>query len=157
VAEPHPDDHGRVTIDNVHHLGRATRVDAAMPRAMCDAMLAVLPLDPPGLTETPYSIAVLVHLPVTLSPGGAKAGSWAKAVQLDLEAKDVIAREPASPQRWHRAVDTRARHRRRPAALRHGSEPPSSYASRIFVTSSFRIWSIASIARAAPAGSGPPR
>ena len=33
----------------------------------------------------------------------AKAGWWAKAVQLDLEAKGTLVREPAKPLRWHRA------------------------------------------------------
>ncbi len=46
--------------------------------------------------------AVVAHLPEDLFPGGATAGWWAKAVQLDLEAKGAIAREPVKPLRWHR-------------------------------------------------------
>jgi hypothetical protein len=41
------------------------------------------------------------HLPADLFPGGEKAGWWVKAVQLDLEAKRVIARTP-SPVRLYR-------------------------------------------------------
>jgi hypothetical protein len=36
-------------------------------------------------------------------PGGAKAGWWAKAVQLDLEAKGVVKREKTSPIRLYLA------------------------------------------------------
>jgi hypothetical protein len=46
---------------------------------------------------------VRLHLPDDEFPGGAKAGWWTKCVQLDLEAKGVIVREPsAKPLRWHR-------------------------------------------------------
>jgi hypothetical protein len=41
----------------------------------------------------------LKHLPEELFPGGAKAGWWTKAVQLDLEAKKVIVREKTTPLR----------------------------------------------------------
>jgi hypothetical protein len=46
---------------------------------------------------------VITHLPVELFPGGAKAGWWAKTVQLDLEAKGIIAREKAKPLRLRKA------------------------------------------------------
>ena len=46
--------------------------------------------------------AVLPHLPADLFPGGAKAGGWMKTVQLDLEAKRIIAREKTKPLQWHR-------------------------------------------------------
>jgi Family of unknown function (DUF6958) len=47
--------------------------------------------------------AVLPHLSATLFPDGAHAGWWLKTVQLDLEAKGVIAREKTTPLRLHRA------------------------------------------------------
>lgn len=50
--------------------------------------------------------ALVPHLPDDLFPGGAKAGWWSKAVQLDLEAKGVIARESSKPLRWHRHSTT---------------------------------------------------
>jgi len=49
--------------------------------------------------------AVVPHLPDDLFPGGAKAGWWSKAVQLDLEAKGVIARESSKPLRWYRNAE----------------------------------------------------
>jgi len=93
---------GRVRIENVNHPGLSTTVDAGMYEAMREALLAVLPSKAPGMTESQMRTAVLPALPADLFPGGAKAGWWAKAVQLDLEAKGVIARELSRPLRWHR-------------------------------------------------------
>lgn len=92
----------RVKIENVNHPGSSTSVDAAMYQAMREALLAVLPEVRPGLTEAQMRAAVVSRLPEDLYPGGARAGWWAKAVQLDLEAKGVIARETSRPLRWHR-------------------------------------------------------
>lgn len=94
---------GRVTIENVNHPGRTTTADAGMYEAMRDAMLEVLPPSAPGLTQGELRDAVIPHLPDDLFPGGAKAGWWAKSVQLDLEAKGVIEREASRPLRWHRS------------------------------------------------------
>jgi len=99
---------GRVAIENVNHPGKTTVVDAAKYRAMRGALLAVLPDAAPGLTEAAFREAVLAHLPDDVFPGGATAGWWAKAVQLDLEAKGVIARERTTPLRWHRLPATGA-------------------------------------------------
>lgn len=93
---------GRVTIENVNHPGRTSTADAGMYYAMREAMLKVLPPAAPGLTQDQMRDAVAPHLPADLFPGGAKAGWWAKSVQLDLEAKGLIARESSSPLRWHR-------------------------------------------------------
>jgi hypothetical protein len=46
--------------------------------------------------------AVVLHLPRDLFPGGAKAGWWAKTVQLDQEAKGTIVRDTGKPLRWRR-------------------------------------------------------
>ena len=70
---------------------------------MQQAMWKVLPATAPGLTQSEIRDAVVPHLPEDLYPGGAKAGWWAKAVQLDLEAKGTLVREPTKPLRWHRA------------------------------------------------------
>lgn len=94
-------EHERVTVENVNVPGYATRVDAAMYRAMKQAMLKVLPTRPPGLTQSEIRQAVRAHLPEDLYPGGAKAAWWAKTVQLDLEAKGEMEREPSKPLRWH--------------------------------------------------------
>src|SRR5512136_630420 len=106
MAERASDPRGRVEIENVNHPGRTTMVDAAMYDAMRAALLAALPSERPGLTQTEMRAAVLPHLRSDLFPGGAKAGWWSKAVQLDLEAKRLVVREPTSPLRWHRVART---------------------------------------------------
>jgi uncharacterized protein YdhG (YjbR/CyaY superfamily) len=93
---------GRVAIESVVHPGKTKDVDAGMYHAMRDALLEALPAESPGLTRDEILEAVPPLLPVDLFPDGAKAGWWSKAVQLDLEAKGVIAREPSRPLRWHR-------------------------------------------------------
>lgn len=92
----------RVVLENVNVPGRTTRVDAGMYATMRKAMLRVLPSKEPGLTQTEIREAVVRHLPSDLYPGGAKAGWWAKAVQLDLEAIGLVARERTTPLRWHK-------------------------------------------------------
>jgi len=92
----------RVTIENVHHPGSTSTVDAGMYYAMREAMLKVPSAEAPGLTQAQMQDAVLPQLPDDLFPDGAKAGWWSKSVQLDLEAKGVIARERSKPLRWHR-------------------------------------------------------
>ncbi len=92
----------RIEIENVLQPGKTYRVDAAKFAAMRDAMVAVLPDAAPGLTPPQIKQAVLPHLPESLFPGGDKAGWWIKAVQLDLEAKGIIARAPTAPVRLHK-------------------------------------------------------
>jgi len=46
---------------------------------------------------------LLARLPRTLFPEGAKAGWWAKTVQLDLEAKGILSREETKPLRLPKA------------------------------------------------------
>lgn len=103
AAKPSGASGARVEIENVNHPGRSSLVDAAMYGAMRAAVLAVLPASAPGLTQGEMRAAVLAHLPADLYPGGAKADWWSKAVQLDLEAKGLVARESTTPLRWHRA------------------------------------------------------
>ena len=92
-----------IVVENVNHPGSRRPVDAAMYHAMRRTLLRVLPSRNPGLTQDEMLRAVLPHLPVDLFPGGAKGGWWMKTVQLDLEAKKVIAREKARPLRLHRS------------------------------------------------------
>ena len=92
----------RITVENVNVPGYTTRIDATMYHAMRGALLKILPSKEPGLTQDEMRFGVVPHLPKDLFPGGAKAGWWAKAVQLDLEAKGAIAREATKPLRWHR-------------------------------------------------------
>ena len=92
----------RIVVENVNHPGQTTRVDAGKYAAMRSALLKALPGKAPGLTQAELFKAVLRHLPREHFPGGAKASWWAKTVQLDLEAKGLVAREATKPLRWHR-------------------------------------------------------
>lgn len=95
------DEDGMITVENVNHPGKTSRVQAEMYLAMHEAFLAALPNEPPGLNQSEVREAVNSHLPEELYPGGAKVGWWAKTVQLDLEAKGDLVREDCSPLRWH--------------------------------------------------------
>lgn len=92
----------KVDVRNVNTPGRITRLDRAKYEAMRDALLAVLPGEGPGMKVPDAKAALLPKLPDDLFPGGDKAGWWLKAVQLDLEAREVIARAPGSPVRLFR-------------------------------------------------------
>lgn len=91
----------KISIENVGQPGKIYRVDAAKYAAMRKAVLAALPDKPPGLDVAALIAAVKPGLPNDLFPGGETAGWWVKAVQLDLEAKKLIARVPA-PVRLYR-------------------------------------------------------
>ena len=92
----------KVAMENVNSPGRAVRVDADKYNAMKSAILAVLPASPPGLTVAELKRRLLPLLPENIFPGGAKAGWWLKGVQLDLEAKRLIARVESKPLRLRR-------------------------------------------------------
>ncbi len=93
----------KIEMENVNHPGQVKRVDADMYEAMKRAFLKILPKRSPGLTEAEIRERVIAHLPGDVFPEGAKAGWWTKAVQLDLEAKGVVAREKTKPLRWRKA------------------------------------------------------
>ena len=92
----------RVEMLNVASPGHVVRVEKAKYDAMKDALLAAVPKAQPGLTVVGIKARVLPLLPENLFPGGAKAGWWLKGVQLDLEARGMIARENVKPLRLHR-------------------------------------------------------
>ena len=91
----------KIEMQNVNHPERVVRVDADKYEAMKQAFLKILPVTAPGLTAAEALAGVLPHLPEDLFPQGAKAGWWMTGVQLDLEAKGIIAREKTKPLRWH--------------------------------------------------------
>ena len=93
----------KIELENVNHPGQVKRVDANMYEAMKRAFLKILRKTSPGLTVAEIQERVTVHLPEELFPGGAKAGWWTKAVQLDLEAKGIVAREKTKPLRLRKA------------------------------------------------------
>jgi len=92
----------KVAIENFISPGHVTRVDKAKYEAVKHALLAVLPAAAPGVSVADAKAQLLPLLPQELFPGGDKAGWWLKAVQIDLEAKGVIAREATKPLRLHR-------------------------------------------------------
>jgi hypothetical protein len=92
----------RIEIENVVSPGKVYRVDRAKYEAMRRAYLQAAPTSPPGLTIAEIQRRLLARLPEDHFPGGAKAGWWAKAVQLDLEAKGILARGSGSPVRLWR-------------------------------------------------------
>ncbi len=92
----------RIDMLNVASPGHVVRVEKPKYDAMKDALLAAVPAGEPGLTVAEIKARVLPLLPETMFPGGAKAGWWLKGVQLDLEARGLIARENVKPLRLHR-------------------------------------------------------
>lgn len=89
----------RVEMRSITSPDFAMQVDKAKYDAMKAALLAAIPAGKPGLTIAEIKARVLPLLPGDLFPGGAKAGWWLKGVQLDLEARGVIARENTKPLR----------------------------------------------------------
>ena len=102
---PTPSD--RIEVRNITSPNHISHVDRAKYTAMRTALLAVLPKTAPGLTVAQAQAALLPLLDPDHFPGGAKAGWWMKCVQLDLEARGVIARAATPPVRLHR-TDTKA-------------------------------------------------
>jgi hypothetical protein len=98
-----PDD--KITVENVNSPDRTTRLDRAKYEAMRKALLTILPTEAPGMKVAEAKAALLPHLDQDLFPEGTKAGWWLKAVQLDLEAKRVIARAEGSPVRLYFVAD----------------------------------------------------
>ena len=90
---------GKIAVENPNRPGKVRRVDAHRYRAMKRAFLKVVPKTSPGLTLEEIRERLTAHLPGELFPGGAKAGWWAKTVQLDLEAKGLVARAETRPLR----------------------------------------------------------
>ncbi|QND51766.1 hypothetical protein HB779_07505 [Phyllobacterium sp. 628] len=93
----------KVRVENVNHPGSKQRLDQVKYDAMKEAYLKVLPVTAPGLTVVEIREQLTDVLSQEVFPGGAKAGWWAKAVQLDLEAKGVVKREKTSPIRLYKA------------------------------------------------------
>jgi len=86
-----------IEIESITSPGRTERVNRAKYVAMRDAFLPILPTKAPGMSVADAKAALLPNLSEDLFPGGAKAGWWLKAVQLDLEAKGVIERGGKGP------------------------------------------------------------
>ena len=92
----------KIAVRNVNHPWSVRQVDAKMYEAMKRALLNVLPKTPPGASLAEIHEQLPAHLPEELFPKGAKAGWWAKTVQLDLEAKGFVLRAKTRPVRLRR-------------------------------------------------------
>ncbi|MCR9139266.1 MAG: hypothetical protein NXI27_24925 [Alphaproteobacteria bacterium] len=92
----------KIVVENINTPHRTERVDRVKYTAMREALLPVLPTTLPGITVAEAKSALLEHLSEDVFPGGTKAGWWLKTVQLDLEAKGLIARNPTKPMRLYR-------------------------------------------------------
>lgn len=90
-----------IEVKNVNTPGRTSRVNEAKYSEMRRAMEAALPRTAPGVTQAEMVEAVTPHLSEDLFPGGKTSGWWAKTVQLDLEAKELLTRGATKPLRWH--------------------------------------------------------
>jgi hypothetical protein len=97
-----PDKRRMIEVENVLHPGKIYRVDADKYEAMRHAFLEILPAEAPGLSAAQIMEKVEPDLPEELFPGGATAGWWVAAVQLDLEAKGIIKRQGTRPVRLYR-------------------------------------------------------
>ncbi len=100
-----PDATDRIEVRNITSPHHVTHVDRAKYMAMRAALMAVLPAGAPGMTVAEAQAALLAHLDPVQFPGGAKAGWWMKCVQLDLEARGTIQREPKAPVRLFRVAE----------------------------------------------------
>ena len=93
----------KVEISNINVPGRTTKVDTEKYEAMKAAIMKVTPKKAPGITASEMVERVTPLLPETLWPNGEKVGWWQKTVQLDLEAKRQLKRDPKSkPMKWYR-------------------------------------------------------
>ena len=91
---------GQVAVGTPNVPGHSANVDAAKYNAMKDILLAVMPRKAPGMTQGEMFDAVREKATNNHFPGSTHRW-WAKSVQLDLETKGVLVREPSTPLRWH--------------------------------------------------------
>jgi hypothetical protein len=95
----------KIEIENVNSPGKTGRVDKTKYEARRSAMLKVIPQNAPGLTAEEIKSELISIVPDELWPNGEKIGWWQKVVQLDLEAKRILVRDPKSkPLRWSRST-----------------------------------------------------
>ena len=93
----------KIEVENINHPGTARSGRPGHVRCDETSLSQGSSRQIPGLTLAQISERLAGELPQDLFPGGAKAGWWAKTVQLDLEAKGLVRREKASPIRLYRA------------------------------------------------------
>ena len=77
------------------------QVNAAKYHAMKKVLLKVMPAKAPGYTQSEMMAAVMKASPKDTFPKSTSMW-WAKCVQLDLETRGELVREPVTPLRWHK-------------------------------------------------------
>lgn len=92
----------KIEVENINHPGSTRKVDAAIYEVVRGAYLAAVPNGRPGVTIREAEQKIAAAVPTTLFKHGAQVGWWAKTVQLDLEAKQVIRRTDERPLRLYR-------------------------------------------------------
>lgn len=91
-------------MENAVSPGHTTWVDKDKFDDMKAAVLKVLPAEAPGMTPAELREAIAPHISQAFWPNGEKAGWWMKGVQLDLEAKGMIARGSTKPVKLYRLI-----------------------------------------------------
>jgi hypothetical protein len=87
----------KISVENINVPGHTENVRADKYQDMRVALLKIMPADAPGLPFSEIKEATKPHLSPDLFPEGRTSGWWAKCVQLDLEAKGLVARTKATP------------------------------------------------------------
>ena len=90
----------KIEVENVNHPGHVTRVDAQKYRAAKTALLSVLPVQNPGLTQAEMLAAVAAVIDQQLFLAAVSQAGGPKRFSLDLEAKGKIHRVIGKPLRW---------------------------------------------------------
>jgi len=102
LALQYSTDGEKIEVRNVNEPNYRAMVDAQKYEIMKAALLRVLPNKEPGLTQAEMFNAARAAVSSGLFPGTTHMW-WVKCVQLDLEARGELIREPAAkPPRWHR-------------------------------------------------------
>ena len=92
----------KIEIESITTPGKVYRVDKVKYTAMREALVKVFSNKMPGLTVAEAQEKLIPLLPQDLFPNGEKSGWWLKSVQLDLEAKEIIQRDPTKPMRLYK-------------------------------------------------------
>jgi hypothetical protein len=93
----------KIRIENVIQPGKTYPVDAVKFNSMREILLKVITRTMPGMTTAELHHAIDTEIAKSGFAGEAsKSGWWMKAVQLDLEAKKIIARSKGSPLRLYK-------------------------------------------------------
>lgn len=91
----------KIEVENINAPDHKVTLNAAKYGDMHDAMMDVMSFKP--MTYAAIKEGVLPILSQEHFPEGKTAGWWIKAVQLDLEAKNVLVRHKSKPLTWSKA------------------------------------------------------